>query len=150
MEQQVLSHYKKFRYAGHPAQAALRAAKTQAAFVELEEQGWARLVSKADDWANVAEVYGEGFELLSFRTQQNFREDIEKEGVWGICTELYDPLKEEWWPLDSCWGYFFPYKNHEDPLVNFAVIDHMAIALLAFNVLAQLSLSQLLLTRTDQ
>ena len=101
------------------AQTALRHAKIRTVWAEHEcvehdepEIGSVRLRIEPDDSMNIEDLEGDTFNpkvnsdiprARLEREQKEFREKVNRDGVWGVIGEYWDG--EEWQHADSCFGF---------------------------------------------
>jgi hypothetical protein len=95
-----------------PAEHALREAHIRAEWREWEGRGLVRMRVEPDYIAHYDDLAGDSFnfkvnpDIPAFRLErmeEEFKERISRDGVWGIISEWFNGT--EWQHADSCWGF---------------------------------------------
>lgn len=118
----IASFYRRFRRTGHSASYALSAARTLAAFTDLETESVR--IRMEPERENYFDVFGR--KCISTAEDVRIEKQIERLGCWWIVAEYCD-ADGEWQHADSI-GMCI-YENPLSPFENCYVIDLMASAL---------------------
>lgn len=105
--------YKRLRGKGWAALQAWRAARASAAFERLESLGLVRLRVEPDDAADIKDLEGDMFNPAATglspsrceRERRKYREQIERDCVWGIIGEYRLGEDAPWQQGGSVWGF---------------------------------------------
>lgn len=97
----IRAEYMRQRKLGNPAKWALHHARARDAFTDLENAGLARLETKPDDCPDLS--YLEQNCFADVRDAEYDRAN--RDGVWGLVAEVFDPETGDWQEVDSVWGF---------------------------------------------
>ena len=134
--QHLRAKYRAFRKNGWHAREAMRAARIDDQWEDLENEGLVRLRGEPDEIARFDDLAGDTFnrkanpdiqESRMVREEAAFRERIARDGVWGLIGEYFDG--EAWRHADSCWGFVgddYAGYDHEIKVETMCALNAMA------------------------
>lgn len=116
IRKQALKYYQESRKQGAPALGAwtyaVRKAQVNAHWDRKESAGLVRMTIEPDELCSYDDLAGDMFNpkanpdinpSLIAKQEKEFKDRIDRDGVWGIVTEYFDG--EAWQQADSCWGF---------------------------------------------
>jgi len=112
MNDAIKREYFRQRRLGNRARWAYQHAVTQARWDAMESEGLVRLDIRPDEDCGFDDLAGDMFnrkanpdipESRMAKEEKEYRERIDREGVYGIVGEYFDG--EEWVDADSVWGF---------------------------------------------
>lgn len=110
----LIREYRRLRDKGYPAMRAIRDARIRASFDKLESDGFVRLEIRPDMFASLEDLSGDTFnreanpniqESRTAREEKEFRDEVERDGVWGCVGEYRTHTDGLWITADSVWGF---------------------------------------------